>query len=176
MHIQGCPIKTQPLKRILYWKREIVQNIKELLQLFWKWPPSTFAHNFNRLMVFWKTRWSWRGVITVISAWIRCFSSAIFTRSCSKTLFLRWPHNKKSRGVRSGLLGCHKGKLTSRSPKNSRKNSIVSRAVCTGNILLEHAIMFIFFQEGNELGDCVFVYFSINPSLVVPLVESTEIG
>ncbi len=97
----------------------------------WKWPPSTSTHNFDCLTMFRKVRRSWRGAIAAISAWIRCFSSAIFASGCSKTLFLRWLHKKKSRGVRSGLLGTHNGRLTSHSPKNSHKNSIFSRAMCT---------------------------------------------
>ncbi len=39
------------------------------------------------------------------------------------------------------------------------------RHVHTGTILLEHTIMLIFFQEGNELGDYVSVHFSINRRL-----------
>ncbi|XKL61520.1 hypothetical protein PGB90_008577 [Kerria lacca] len=37
---------------------------------------------------------------------------------------LRYPQRKKSNGDRSGLRGGHKPVETSRSPKNSRRNSI----------------------------------------------------
>ncbi len=125
--IKGGPIKMLPLELILYWKRETVQNIKELLQLVLE---MAFLDLHAPTSTAWRCSWRLDEAREAISAWIHCSSSPIFVGSCSNTLFLRWHHKKKSRGVRSGLLGAHNDRLMSHSGKNSCKNSIIFCTVC----------------------------------------------
>ena len=95
--------------------------------------PPVRMHSWNLLLRFLIDRCNISAGILWISSWILCFNSSRVLSRVVYTLFLRYPHKKKSQTDKSGDLG-GQGTLPNleitRLPNNSRTASIDCRAVC----------------------------------------------
>lgn len=100
-----------------------------------KWPPSSLSQNIALLKIAQRTRRKICGLIVRQTRTILSFKSSTLAGCVVYTCCLRWPHRKKSKGVRSGERGGH-----SRGPwrpiqwfPNFLYNSfLVALAVCAG--------------------------------------------
>ena len=94
-----------------------------------KWPPCNSEHIFKRLIKLPKVRWHMSGVTVATTRLISALRSARVSGGLAYTLFFRWPHKNKSKGLRSGQCGAQLKSVLremARWPKFSRSISRVA--------------------------------------------------